>query len=75
MSLHCTLPFAEEGYSIKVAAGYEDGRVELWALPLTHDWKDPTDARTGDAVWEKLYDGKRHNEASKLIHAEWAYKS
>jgi len=54
------------GYSIKVAAGYEDGRVELWGLPKGHAWALPTDARTGQSVWEKLYDGKKHNEASKL---------
>lgn len=69
MSLHCSLSSSTVGgeeYSIKVAAGYEDGRVELWGLPEKHAWAIPTDARTGQSVWEKLYDGKKHNEASKL---------
>lgn len=71
MSLHCSLSGSlatGEGYGIKVAAGYEDGRVELWGLPASHDWTTTTDARMGSSPWEKLYDFKKHNEASKLIH-------
>jgi hypothetical protein len=48
---------------IKVAMGYEDGRVEVWALQDGLDWRSPTDARTGQSSWDRLYEGKKHNEA------------
>jgi len=51
---------------MKVAIGYEDGRVEVWVLQEGKSWRDPSDARTGSSPWEKVYEGKKHNEASKF---------
>jgi hypothetical protein len=45
--------------------GYEDGRVEVWALPPDQSWRNPSDARTGSSPWEKVYEAKKHNEAGK----------
>jgi len=65
MSIHSSLSPGTDGERLRVAMGYEDGRVELWALPLGHAWRDPSDARMGSSPWEKVYEGKKHNEASK----------
>jgi len=65
MSIHSSLEPGVDGDHLRVAMGYEDGRVELWALAEGSKWGDPSDARTGSSPWEKVYEGKKHNEASK----------
>lgn len=67
MSLHASLspPQSQGGSSLKVAMGFEDGRVELWALGGSISWKSPSDGRTGMTPWQRRYEGKRHNEASE----------
>ncbi|KAK8858888.1 hypothetical protein IAR55_003119 [Kwoniella newhampshirensis] len=62
MSLHVT--YLHQSSRLALAAGYEDGRVELFATPsssLHRNW----DARmsTGPPVWDRLWVGKGHNEA------------
>jgi len=66
MSIHSCLTTQSDGrQGIRVAIGYEDGRVEVWALQDGISWKDPSDARTGSSPWEKVYEGKKHKEAGK----------
>jgi len=68
MSIHsCITPEKDGVEGIKVAMGYEDGRVEVWALQDGLDWRSPTDARTGQSSWNRLYEGKRHNEAGQYL--------
>jgi hypothetical protein len=57
MSVHLQV----RGERLLVAAGFEDGRVEVWACP-----KDaaPSDGRN-ERVWERLWSGKCHNEAGE----------
>lgn len=56
------------GDRLVVAAGYEDGRVEVWSsardsLQTDAGW----DGRRDKAgVWTRLWEGKLHNEAGKL---------
>lgn len=67
MSLHASLRKSEDGSSsFKVGMGYEDGRVELWALAGAAEWDKPSDGRTGVSPWQRRYEGKKHNEAGKL---------
>jgi hypothetical protein len=66
MSIHsCIIPESNGVEGMKVAMGYEDGRVEVWALQDGLDWRNPTDARTGQSSWDRLYEGKKHNEAGE----------
>ncbi|WWD18782.1 hypothetical protein CI109_103237 [Kwoniella shandongensis] len=62
MSLH--IVYLPDSSRLALAAGYEDGRVELFAAPLSAtstNW----DARmsSGPKVWERLWVEKGHNEA------------
>jgi hypothetical protein len=71
MSIHSCLTSNSEGIAgIKVAIGYEDGRVEVWTLQDGISWRDPSDARVGSSPWEKVYEGKKHNEASKFMSSK-----
>jgi hypothetical protein len=63
MSIHSCIASDSSGSQIKVAMGFEDGRVEVWALQERVDWQEVSDARMGSSVWNKVYDTKKHNEA------------
>lgn len=67
MSIHASLSEKQGVSSVKVAMGFEDGRVELWALGGSTDWKTPSDGRTRMTPWQRRYEGKKHNEAGKSI--------
>jgi hypothetical protein len=47
--------------------GFEDGRVEKWALQERVHWQEVSDARMGSSVWNKVYDTKKHNEAGIFL--------
>jgi WD40 repeat protein len=66
MSLHACLRQEQGVSSVKVAMGFEDGRVELWALGGETNWKTPSDGRTVMTPWQRRYEGKKHNEAGEL---------
>lgn len=66
MSLHASIGDEQGTSSVKVAMGFEDGRVELWALGGGVGWKTPSDGRTGMTPWQRRYEGKKHNEAGQF---------
>ena len=46
--------------------GFEDGRVEVWDCSTQDtDWRRAWDGRVteGPRVWERVWEGKGHNEA------------
>lgn len=55
---------------LALVAGYEDGRLEVWACDInTFDklWDGRSSANTADSArpWYRLWTGKAHNEASE----------
>jgi hypothetical protein len=70
MSIH--LGF-HKGKAVLVV-GFEDGRVEVWSCEK-EELKMVWDGRVGqDVVWNKLWEGKKHNEAGLLsFSCSWIY--
>lgn len=54
------------GERLALVAGYEDGRVEVWAAP-TSSLGTMWDGKNSEAgTWTRLWTGKAHNEAGEL---------
>lgn len=60
---------------MKVAMGFEDGRVELWALAGGVGWKGPSDGRAGMTPWQRRYEGKKHNEAGEQFSLSLSHRA
>lgn len=74
MSMHLgRLPMLtqKQGWEkVGLVLGFEDGRVEMWGIPLeegSERWKSFSDgsAQVGKRVWERMWETKGHNEAGR----------
>lgn len=56
------------GDRLTLVAGFEDGRLEVWACDVTaldKLWDGKASASTAERPWRRLWTGKAHNEASE----------